>query len=210
MEARIFRGQWTIEIRENMERLEILVEEPSIAEVLQIILPKVLPEGWALGKNCFIRYHEGKQDLQQSIPRKISVASKKDLTTGFIILQDQDSNDCRELKAKLVSLCESAQKGNNFVPYKVRIVCHELESWYLGDMDAIEKVFPRFHAANYRGKKQFRQPDECVNPKQELKRLLGDYAQISTAREIASNLDIGGNKSRSFQCFISSLKQMLN
>ena len=47
-----------------MDRLEILVEEPSIAEVLRVILPKVLPVGWALDVNCFVRYHEGKQDLQ--------------------------------------------------------------------------------------------------------------------------------------------------
>ena len=153
-----------------MERLEILVEEPSIAEVLKVILPKILPVGWALGENCFIRHHEGKQDLQQSVPRKIRVASKKDICTGFIILQDQDSNDCYLLKSKLVGLCESSQQGGHIIPYKVRIVCHELESWYLGDMDALEKVFPHFHAASYKGKSKFRQPDECVNPKQELKK----------------------------------------
>ena len=180
-----------------MDRLEILVEEPSIEEVLKVILPKILPEGWELGVNCFIRHHEGKQDLQQSIPHK-----------GFIIVQDQDSNDCHHLKADLVNLCEQAQRGNNQVPYKVRIVCHELESWYLGDMNAIEKVFPRFHAANYRGKKKFRQPDQCANPKQELKRIVGDYAQIATAREIAPHLDIDTNTSSSFRCFMSGVRQM--
>jgi len=191
-----------------MDRLEILVEEPSIEEVLKVILPKILPEGWELGVNCFIRHHEGKQDLQQSIPHKIRVASKKDITTGFIIVQDQDSNDCHQLKVQLVNLCEQAQRGNNQVPYKVRIVCHELESWYLGDMNAIEKVFPRFHAANYRGKKKFRQPDQCANPKQELKRIVGDYAQIATAREIAPHLDIDTNTSSSFRCFMSGVRQM--
>jgi hypothetical protein len=191
-----------------MDRLEILVEEPSIAEVLRVILPKVLPVGWTLDVNCFVRYHEGKQDLQQSIPRKIRVACKKNITTGFIIVQDQDSNDCRALKAQLVSLCNAAQ-GNTPIPYKVRIVCHELEAWYLGDMDAIEKVFPRFHAIKYRGKKKFRQPDDCVNPKQELKKIVGDYGQIETARAIAAHIDIEGNLSRSFQCFISGLRQMV-
>jgi hypothetical protein len=41
-----------------MDRLEILVEEPSIAEVLKLILPKVLPEGWTLGSNCFVSKSE--------------------------------------------------------------------------------------------------------------------------------------------------------
>lgn len=193
-----------------MDRLEILVEERSVAEVLNMILPKVLPDGWVLNVNCFVRPHEGKQDLQQSIPRKIRVASKKDIITGFIILQDQDSNDCRKLKSQIVKLCEDAQQGSRSVPFKVRIVCHELEAWYLGDMDAIEHVFPRFHAANYRGKESFRQPDECNNPKQELKKNVGDYAQIATAREIAPHLDIEGNRSPSFRCFISGLLSMVS
>lgn len=192
-----------------MERLEILVEEPSIAEVLYILLPKIFPRGWSLGVNCFIRIHEGKQDLQRSIPRKIRVASKMDTKTGFIILQDQDSDDCRKLKSKLVELCESSMQGNNTVPYKVRIVCHELESWYLGDMDAIEKSFPRFHATNFRGRKKFRQPDECVNPKDELKRIVGDYSQIQAARTIAQNLDIMNNRSQSFHSFISSVLALI-
>ena len=209
MEAGLFGGERTIDIGVSMDRLEILVEEPSIAEVLRVILPKVLPEGWKLGQNCTIRYHEGKQDLQLSVPRKIRVASQKDITTGFIILQDQDSSDCHELKAKLVNMCEEAQRGFNVVPYKVRIVCHELEAWYLGDMDAIEKVFPRFHTDNYRNRQKFRHPDHCVNPKLELKRLVSDYSQITTAREIAQHMDIRNNKSQSFQCFISSIRQML-
>ena len=168
-----------------------------------------MPEGWILGENCFVRHHEGKQDLQLSIPRKIRVASKKGITTGFIILQDQDSSDCRILKTHLSNLCEGAQDGFRNVPYKVRIVCHELESWYLGDMNAIEKVFPSFHAENFRGKKKFRQPDDCINPKCELKKIVGEYAQIATAREIAKHMDIDGNKSQSFRCFISGVRQMI-
>ena len=192
-----------------MDRLEILVEEPSIAEVLKVILPKVLPEGWALNENCFVRPHEGKRDLQLSIPHKIHVASKRDFTTGFIVMQDQDNNDCHILKNLLVGICEDAQKDGNIVPFKVRIVCHELESWYLGDLDALEQVFPRFHAAAFRGKKKFRQPDDCANPKQELKKIVGNYSQIAIAREIANHMDIEGNKSTSFQSFISSVRQIL-
>lgn len=191
-----------------MDRLEILVEEPSIAEVLKAILPKVLPAGWEVGVNCFIRPHEGKRDLQASIPRKIRVASRQGTASGFIIVQDQDTGDCRRLKAKLVKLCSDAQR-EGFPPFKVRIVCHELESWYLGDMAAIEKVFPRFKAAKYKNKKRFRNPDECVNPKDELKKMVGEYPQIATARELAMHMDIDANKSHSFHCFISALKRMV-
>ena len=207
METGVFRGQRADGI-DAMDRLEILVEEPSIAEVLKTILPKVLPDGWAVGENCFVRPHEGKQDLRASIPRKMRVAGNKDYETGFIIVHDQDANDCRRLKAELVELCADAQIAG-FPPFKVRIVCRELESWYWGDMDAIEHVFPRFRAAKYRNKKQFRQPDACVSPKHELKRIVGEYPQIATARDLAAHMDVLANKSQSFRCFIACVKQML-
>ena len=191
-----------------LDRIEILVEEPSIAEVLRVLLPKILPDNWLLDVNCFIRPHEGKQDLQRSLPRKISSASKRDIKIGFIIIQDQDSSDCKVLKQKLVDICNNAIVSNRNVPFKVRIVCHELEAWYLGDMNSIEKVFPSFHVSQYRNKKQFRNPDQCINPKNELKKIVGDYSQILTARSIASYMGVEDNKSRSFQCFIEGLLQM--
>ena len=191
-----------------VDRIEILVEEPSMEEVLKGLLPGILPEGWAVDKNCFVRPHQGKQDLQRSIPRKVAAASKKDIMIGFIILQDQDSADCVELKHKLATLCDTAFVGGHAVPYKVRVVCHELEAWYLGDMSAIEKVFPRFKPAQYQNKRMFRNPDKCVNPKRELKNIVGDYSQIATAREMAQHMCPAKNKSCSFNHFVKALIQM--
>ena len=50
-------------------RLEFLLEEKSMAEVLNIILPKLIPNNikWNLHP------HSGKSDLKKSIPRKIKV-----------------------------------------------------------------------------------------------------------------------------------------
>lgn len=188
-----------------IDQLEFLVEEPSIAEVLQSVLPKVLPDRWVLNYNYFIRVHEGKQDLQRSIPRKIHAASHSQRSIGFVIIQDQDSNDCRALKSRLVLLCNNAMRNRTLIPYCVRIVCHELEAWYLGDMNALENVFPRFHAVSYQNRALFRNPDRCVNPKRELKRIVGDYSQIETARAIAPFLDIESNKSKSFQVFLEGV-----
>ncbi|NJN77574.1 MAG: hypothetical protein HC803_03985 [Saprospiraceae bacterium] len=52
--------------------VEILVEELSMKNVLDIILHQILPEGYVLGVNCFIRPHQGKSDLQKSIPIKVN------------------------------------------------------------------------------------------------------------------------------------------
>lgn len=189
-----------------MDRIEFLVEEPSIAEVLKKILPQILTAPWHLDENYFIRPHEGKSDLMRSIPRKLKgFGAQRNQVTGFVIVQDQDSNDCKKLKQELLNLCATNSSGN--IRYLVRIVCHELEAWYLGDMRALENVFPKFKAKNHKGKAMFRVPDDCVNPKAKLKLLLEDYPQIATAAAMAKNMDIEHNQSESFQQFIAGVKR---
>ena len=81
-----------------MPRIEILTEEPSMQAVLENLLPQILPNQWILGENYFIRAHEGKNDLQKSIPKKIKVFSHYHEPAGVVIIHDQDANDCKELK----------------------------------------------------------------------------------------------------------------
>ena len=192
-----------------MDRLEFLVEERSMAEVLKVLLPRILPASWVLDENYFIRPHEGKSDLKRSIPKKLKgFAQHKEQTTGFIIIQDQDSNDCRQLKQELVALCKANQAPN--IKFLVRIVCHELEAWYLGDMKAIQAVFPRFNPARHLKKSLFRLPDTCQNPKTRLKDIVGDYQQIATAQMIAPYIDIEHNRSESFREYENSSRQKGN
>jgi hypothetical protein len=47
--------------------LIFLLEEPSIENVLEVILPQIIPD--EMTYICIS--HQGKQDLAQSIPRKI-------------------------------------------------------------------------------------------------------------------------------------------
>ena len=187
-----------------MNQLEVLVEEKSMALILQVLLPKILPDGWIINENCFIRTHEGKQDLQHSIPNKLRAAARMRLNIGFIIIQDQDSDNCKNLKSKLLTLCHDALP-NSRIPICIRIVCHELESWYLGDCIALERVFSRFRASDYQNKRLFRNPDDCVNPKQRLKSIVGEYPQVDTARRIAPLLDPSNNRSFCFRVFVQGV-----
>ncbi len=109
-------------------RVEFLLEEVSMANILRELLPKILPDGYELDVNCFLRPHRGKSDLQKSVPRKMKVFSNFYEPARIVIIQDQDSQNCLQLKKRLESLCE--QSG--FCPFLIRIVCRELESWYLG------------------------------------------------------------------------------
>ena len=58
-----------------MARIEILVEEKSMKELLSVLLPTILPNNWILDENYFIRSFEGKSDLQKNIPSKVKVLS---------------------------------------------------------------------------------------------------------------------------------------
>lgn len=189
-----------------MERIEILVEETSMKEFLILLLPRVLPDNWILNHNYFIRSFEGKQDLQKGIPNKIKVFSNwRREKVGVVILQDQDSSDCKELKEKLVALCE--QNGN--CPKLVRIVCKELEAWYIGDFEAVSKAYRNFTYQNYVNRAKFRNPDEC-NAYNELKRILPEFQKVSGAKKIAPFIDVERNKSESFKQTIQGIKEFFN
>ncbi len=86
------------------EQIEILVEEPSMKNFLELILPKILPSDFILNENCFIRVHEGKQHLLKSIPQKIRAYNHWHMPVKVIIVHDKDSNNCIELKQKIKSL----------------------------------------------------------------------------------------------------------
>lgn len=178
-----------------MPRVEILVEERSIKEVMRNILPKILSDKWKLDENYFIREHEGKSDLRSSIEKKVKVFSNWHEPIGVVIVHDQDTADCKLLKDKLVGLCN---KGT--FPYLVRIICRELESWYIGDFNAVEQAYPHFKAASYQNKAKFRNPDLC-NACDELIKILPEFQTVSGARKISPFMSIESNRSNSFHQF---------
>ncbi len=185
-----------------MARIEILVEEKSMEELLRIFLPSVLSQHWQLDSNYFIRSFDGKNDLQKSIPKKVKAFSNWHEPIGVVILQDQDGADCKILKNKLVDLITS----NGSLPFLIRIVCRELESWYLGDFQAVERAYPNFKSSNYVNKSKFREPDKC-NASDELKKILPEFQKVTTAKKIAPYLNINTNKSDSFQQFLVGIQR---
>jgi hypothetical protein len=162
----------------------------------------------ALFKNIFptlkfrVVHHEGKDDLKKSIINKLKAHS--DANIRVIVLVDQDSSpDCKKLKQNIDDLCKKSGKEN----YKIRIVCHELESWYLGDLASIDVAFGT-NLARDKGKKKYREPDKIANAKQMIKRITKQAGQIYIASKIGSAMtpeSIAENKSKSFQSFLNAL-----
>jgi hypothetical protein len=83
------------------------LEEPSAKEMLQGVLHRILPD------EILIRYvvFQGKQDLEKNL--KIKLRAWTLPNCSFVVMRDQDSGDCKEIKEKLANICEKAgRKGS--------------------------------------------------------------------------------------------------
>ena len=101
-----------------------------MAVLLEDLLPRIYPD---LRFLCIS--HQGKQDLEKSIPRKLRAWQEPGVR--FVIVRDKDEGDCRRVKAALYSLCQAGRREDSLI----RIACHELEAWYLGDTEALATAF---------------------------------------------------------------------
>ena len=88
-----------------------------------------------------------------------------------------------------------------------RIPCHELESWFLGDL--IDKAFGT-NLEKLQNKRKFSDPDKLANAKEELQKYVKHYQQILGSRAIAQQMSLTNNRSYSFRVFISGIKKLLN
>lgn len=183
-----------------MRELVFLVEEPSMKEFLKVFLPKIIPED-VLYK---IISHEGKQDLEKSIQRKIRAFQQPGVQ--FVIIMDQDSNDCILLKNRLLELCQEGGRSNCLV----RIVCHELESWFLGDLEAVGQAFNIQTLSRRQGEAKFRQPDLLNNSAQVLKSLVPQYQKVSGARAVGKFIHSDKNVSASFAVFLKGIRNIID
>ena len=121
-------------------------------------------------------------------------------------MRDQDSADCHVVKERLVNLCHEAGKQGVLV----RIACHELESFYFGDLRADEKGLRLANIAKHQKKAKYRIPDSIVNPSDELEKLSGRTNQhIMGSRCIAPHLSLENNTSYSFNVLLSGIQKLI-
>jgi hypothetical protein len=180
--------------------LVFFLEEPSARAMLKGLLPRLLPMEWQVRYVVF----EGKQDLEKQLPRKLQAWRLPGCE--FVILRDKDCGDCMVIRQRLVEKCCAANKPKALV----RIAIHEIESWYLGDLAAVEAGLGVSNLAKKQGSRKFREPDKLANPTQELRRLTSDrYQKVSGSRDIGIHLSIENNRSQSFRKFISGVKNII-
>jgi hypothetical protein len=177
--------------------LIFLLEEESMSELLNVLLPRFLSPL----VDFKLVHHNGKQELEKAIPYKLRRWQAPDI--HFVIVRDQKSDDCVKLKQRLKQLCQQAGQPDALV----RIACHELESWFLGDLAAVEKAFKIKGLARQQNKKKYREPDKLANAAEELQKLVKNYKKVSGACAIAPHLNLTSNRSHSFQVLISGVQK---
>lgn len=183
-------------------RLVFLLEEPSMKHLLAGLLPRLVP-GWVEGEHFLCVPHEGKSDLDRSVPRKL--AAWQVPGDRFVVLRDNDAAACEEVKARLVKLCADSGRPDTLV----RLACQELEAWYLVDLDALAAAYVEPKLCGPAMRKRFVDPDAWQKPSAEVQRVLPAFHKGQGARRMGVALrGAEKNRSRSFQVFVAGVRRL--
>jgi hypothetical protein len=182
------------------KELVFLLEELSAKALLEVLLPRFLDPSII---PRFVPF-EGKQDLDKQLERKLR--GYQNPHARFIVLRDQDSfADCRRLKDTLLAKCQAA--GRDAVTL-VRIACHELETFYLADLAAVEKALQLRGLSQQQAVAKYRTPDTLGSPSHELSLLTKkSYQKVGDSRRIGAYLDIENARSVSFKNLMIGIRR---
>jgi hypothetical protein len=140
--------------------------------------------------------------LEKSIPKKLR--AWREPGVRFVVIRDNDGGDCHKLKDRLTKLCKECGRAET----EVRIVCQELEAWYLGDLEALARAYKTGALSRIEDKSRYRDPDSVTCPSAEIARLVPEFQKVSGARLIARCLSRHENKSRSFHVLINRIERI--
>ena len=184
-----------------MRYLVCLLEEPSAQEMLKGILPRILPEDVDVQYVVF----EGKQDLEKQAERRLRHWQKPD--SVFLIMRDQDAGDCMDIKQNLLSKVMASGRQEVTI---IRVACHELESFYLGDLNAVENGLAISGLARRQKRRKYRGPDSLSNAADELFKLTNKrYQKVAGSRAIGPHLKTdGSNQSHSFNVLLDGIRKL--
>ena len=166
--------------------------------LLEGLLPRLYP---GLPFKCIS--HEGKSDLEKSIPRKLR--AWREPGVRFVIIRDNDGADCRRVKKTLYTLCQEGSRDDSLI----RIACQELEAWYLGASEALADAFGKESLRGLGRKARFRDPDSVVRPAEAIRELVPEFQKVSGARRMAPHLTRDGNRSRSYHALLAGVETLV-
>ena len=198
-----------------LDKLIVLVEEPSMEMALEQLLPRMLA-----GADFQIIRFQCKDDLLKNLTDRLRGYSQW-LPANWVILVlvDRDDDDCRVLKQAMEKMAADARLLSKTLaghgqPFQVanRIAVEELEAWFFGDWTAVQAAYPRV-SASQASKHGFRDPDAVLGGTWEaLERVLKKAGYFKTglrkmecAKQVAQHMEPARNASRSFQAFAGAV-----
>ncbi len=162
--------------------------------LLDGLLPRLFP-----GLPFLCVPHEGKHDLERSIPRKLR--AWREPGAYFVVVRDNDGSDCRRTKRRLLDLCAEGGREDSLV----RLACQELEAWYFGAPALLAEAFECEDLRRIAEKPRFRDADAIDKPARALAELVEEFQKVSGARRMAQVLT-RENRSRSFRVLIAGIE----
>ena len=180
-----------------MGRVIFMLEEQCMKALLDGLLPRIFPK---LEFVCIT--HEGKKDLESSISRKLRAWREPEVR--FVVVQDNDNGDCLALKQRLLQRCREGEREDTLV----RIVCQELEAWYLAEPNALAVAFADEKLRSIWNRSRFRDPDAIPKPSDNIKQLVPSFSKNRGARIMANYLTRAGNRSNSFAALLSGIENL--
>ena len=193
----------------------LLVEEQSMEAFLLTLLPRILPNTCSYDVHTF----RGKSDLRRKLTARLRAYARwLPADWRIFVLVDRDGDECRALKDEFEAMAKNAglRTCSGGRPWQVanRIVIEELEAWYFGDWQAVQRAYPKVspHVPN---RSRYRDPDGIRDTWEALERVLKRYGYFSNglrkteaARAIAEQMDPAINDSRSFCVFHETLMEV--
>jgi hypothetical protein len=203
----------------SVSHIEVLVEEPSMEALLQILLPRIL------GTISFhIHPFQCKTELLKHLPIRLrGYGHWLPEDWRILVIVDRDNDDCNELKHILEEtaldegfITRSSRHGPRYSVVN-RLAIEELEAWYFGDWMAVRAAYPRVKGT-IPDKSAYRDPDAIRGGTwesfEQILRQAGYFKtglrKIEAARSIAPHMSIPQNTSRSFQIFHEAIVEMAN
>ncbi len=211
---------------------EILVEDKSGKIALESILSKILDLNGQDHTYRIISYKgigriptnlRGTIDPQKRIlldrlPKLLKGYGKslKDFSAAVVVIVDLDNKDCMDFKQEMLDILNDCNPQPTTL---FRIAIEEGEAWLLGDRNAIKSAYPRVKEQILNTYKQdsicgtWEKLADAIFPggSQKLKNLGWPYtgqAKCKWAANIAPHLDVDVNRSKSFQVFRDSIRNL--
>lgn len=180
-----------------MRKLIFLLEEPSMKVFLDGYLPRLMP-----GRDFLCIKHEGRQDLEKSIPRKLRAFQR----ATIVVVRDNHDADCFVIKSRLRRLCEDGGRSDALI----RIACQELEAWYLGVPETLAEIYHSPQLAGLGCRSKYRNPDRLGSPSSKLEKLAPEFRKLEGARLMGAAMPLqeSASNSPSFRVFVDGLRRV--